>query len=478
MLDLYSSKRPIIVSIVSTKSGMGKTTLIEELIKKFKNKGYKVGALKHDAHKFEIDKEGKDSWRFTKAGAGDVVIASCEKLAMVKMLQKEKDIEEIISCFNNVDILFIEGFKKNNYPKIEVHRKGVDNNLLCKNKDFNLDTFIAVATDEKIEGILNLNLNNVECIADFIEKSFFIYNEAEEKVFLNYNKLNFKTLGAKVIKIDEEINKDFDELIVYEYPLTIFLNNKNIATLLCTPENIKELVVGFLKTKGYIEKIEDVYSVQIDEHDGIANVKAKKVNLVENKEYKEKIYLNSVDFIECTPVESNIALDYEKIYYFMEKNLNYSQVFKNTGGVHNVALADESDLIVAFEDVARHNALDKVIGYSLINYIYLKDKIIVLSGRVSLEMILKAAKLQIPIIISKSAPTNLSIQLAKKLNITLVGFVRGRRMNIYANEHRITYCICKSCKKLISTDAYKYGKLCIKCKRKLSAKKLNEINGF
>lgn len=476
MLDLYSNKRPTIISIVSTKSGMGKTTLIERLIKEFKNRGYKVGALKHDAHKFEIDKEGKDSWRFTNAGANDVVVASCEKLAMVKTLQKEKDIEEIISYFSNVDILFIEGFRENNYPKIEVHRKCVDDNLLCKNKDFNLDTFLAVATDEEIEGILNLNLNNVEAMTNLIEKSFF--NKKEKKIYLNNNKLNFKTLEVKVVKLDEKINKDFDELIVYEYPLTIFLNNKNIATLLCTPKNIKELIVGFLKTKGYIDKIEDVYSVQIDEHDGSTYVKAKDIKYNKNKIHTEKIYLNSMEFIECTPVEGNMILDYEKVYYFMEKNLNYSDVFKNTGGVHNVALADETDIIVAFEDVARHNALDKVIGYSLINYIYLKDKIVVLSGRVSLEMILKAAKLQIPIIISKSAPTNLAIQLAKKLNITLVGFVRGKRMNIYANEHRIAYCICESCNKLISSDAYKYEKLCVKCKRKLSAKRLTEINGF
>ena len=121
------------------------------------------------------------------------------------------------------------------------------------------------------------------------------------------------------------------------------------------------------------------------------------------------------------------------------KNLDYSNVFKETGGVHCVALCDRENILVINEDVARHNALDKVIGESLEKEIYLKDKIVILSGRVSLEMILKCAKLNIPIIISKSAPTSLSVALAKMLNITLVGFVRGNKMNIYSGDERIDY---------------------------------------
>ena len=107
--------------------------------------------------------------------------------------------------------------------------------------------------------------------------------------------------------------------------------------------------------------------------------------------------------------------------------------------MHCVALCDRENILVINEDVARHNALDKVIGESLEKEIYLKDKIVILSGRVSLEMILKCAKLNIPIIISKSDPTSLSVALAKMLNITLVGFVRGNKMNIYSGDERIDY---------------------------------------
>lgn len=174
MGNLYSDKKQkeVIISIIATKSGMGKTTLIEALIKIFKSRNYTIGVLKHDAHKFQIDKEGKDSYRFSEAGADNVIISSSEKLAMVQSLKKEKSMEEIISFFDDLNIVLIEGFKnKNNtYPKIEVYRKGIDNNLLCKNSDYAAYNFIAVASDEKLDvNIPVLNLNDPVSIADFIE---------------------------------------------------------------------------------------------------------------------------------------------------------------------------------------------------------------------------------------------------------------------------------------------------------------------
>jgi len=176
MENLYLNKKekPVIISIVATKSGMGKTTLVEALIKIFKSRNYTIGVIKHNAHKFQIDKEGKDSYRFTEAGADNVIISSSEKLAMVQLLKEEKPIEEIINLFGDLEIVLIEGFKnKNNtYPKIEVHRKGIDNNLLCKNSDYITSNFIAVASDENLDvNIPILNLNDAVSIADFIENN-------------------------------------------------------------------------------------------------------------------------------------------------------------------------------------------------------------------------------------------------------------------------------------------------------------------
>ncbi|NOW05466.1 formate dehydrogenase accessory sulfurtransferase FdhD [Clostridium beijerinckii] len=259
-----------------------------------------------------------------------------------------------------------------------------------------------------------------------------------------------KTLECKVFKIEDGICKaDVDELLVREYPLTIFLNGKKLATLLCSPENLKALSVGFLRTEGLINTSEDIISFNLNEEKGIVEVETKNKDTARESFFSKKIDLESIkdqsvdgidNFLEslnCKPVESDAKMNTEKIFEFMRTNLDYSDVFKNTGGVHCVALCDSNEMLVVYEDVARHNALDKVIGESLMKGIFLKDKAVILSGRVSLEMILKAAKLEIPIIISKSAPTSLSVALAKRLNITLVGFVRGNKMNIYANGYRI-----------------------------------------
>jgi len=261
-----------------------------------------------------------------------------------------------------------------------------------------------------------------------------------------------KTIACKVIKVVEDKSYDCDELLVCEYSLTIFLNKKRLATLLCSPEKLRELTLGFLRTERLITSLDDVLNFNLDEEKGTVEVETVNKDASRESFFSKKVDLESIkgtnttnvsgaqnflNEVNCEPVKSDICLDVNKIYAFMAEDLDYSVVFKTTGGVHCVALCDSQKIKVIAEDVARHNALDKVIGEALTKEIYLKDKIIILSGRVSLEMILKAAKLQIPVIISKSAPTSLSVALAKKVNITLVGFVRGNKMNIYSNAERI-----------------------------------------
>ena len=114
-----------IVSIVA-KSGTGKTTLLEKLITEMKQRGYRVGAVKHDAHSFDIDHEGKDSWRLTRAGADTMLITSPDKLAMIKQYAEEQEptlAETVAAYCDDLDIVLSEGFKKSATPKIEVHRR-------------------------------------------------------------------------------------------------------------------------------------------------------------------------------------------------------------------------------------------------------------------------------------------------------------------------------------------------------------------
>ncbi len=160
------------VSFVA-KSNTGKTTLLEGVIGELKQRGYTVGALKHDAHRFDIDHPGKDSHRLTAAGADTMLITSPEKCALVKRYPVPPPLEELLELyFSDVDIVLTEGFKLGPLPKIEVHRRERSATLLCRGEN-NDPTLIAVASDEPLVlDVPILDLNNIGAVTDFVENTF------------------------------------------------------------------------------------------------------------------------------------------------------------------------------------------------------------------------------------------------------------------------------------------------------------------
>jgi molybdopterin-guanine dinucleotide biosynthesis adapter protein len=159
-----------IISVVG-KSDSGKTTLLEKLIRELANRGYKVGSIKHDAHSFEIDHEGKDSWRHKKAGATITLISSPSKIAMVLDSDHDHTLTELRDKFiKDVDIVLTEGFKRESLPKIEVFRSEMRRELLCSEDD----NLIAIAGDPEAApvGVPIFDLNDPSRLADFIEKKF------------------------------------------------------------------------------------------------------------------------------------------------------------------------------------------------------------------------------------------------------------------------------------------------------------------
>lgn len=160
------------VSFVS-KSGTGKTTLLEKVIARLKERGYRVGAIKHDAHRFDIDHPGKDSHRLAAAGADTMLIASPEKLALVKKHVASPPIEELLATyFTDVDVVLTEGFKQSALPKLELHRRERSTTLICRGEEHD-PTLLAVASDEPLElDVPVLDLNDAEAVADFVEEKF------------------------------------------------------------------------------------------------------------------------------------------------------------------------------------------------------------------------------------------------------------------------------------------------------------------
>lgn len=158
-----------IVCIVG-RSGSGKTTLIEKLIPELKRSGYQVATIKHDTHGFEVDKEGKDSWRHKQAGAKLVIISSSKKIALIEDVERDSKLEELRQWFiKDADIILTEGYKRSPHPKIEVSRSELHPELLCTRED----NLIAIASDQKFDlGVPFFDLNDAKGLARLIEEKF------------------------------------------------------------------------------------------------------------------------------------------------------------------------------------------------------------------------------------------------------------------------------------------------------------------
>lgn len=183
------------VSIVG-KSGSGKTELIERLIIEFKKRGYRVATVKHSQSQIDIDKPGKDSWKFTQAGSEAVVATSPDRLLFTRSLEHEPKIEEIMRTIgSNFDLVLIEGFRKGKAPKIEVHRKELGGELLCP-----VTMLSAIVTDESLPlDVPQFPPDDTQAIADFIEEKIILQANGDASLFVNGKQIFIKQFIKDVI---------------------------------------------------------------------------------------------------------------------------------------------------------------------------------------------------------------------------------------------------------------------------------------
>ncbi len=226
-----------------------------------------------------------------------------------------------------------------------------------------------------------------------------------------------------ISQVSGEGKRGVTDSVVMELPLTIVLNNREVATLPCSPISLNYLAVGFLFSEGLIASKDDIREIKVDGKGSTVRVEAKRV---------------SPSYTPAqSKVESDIKISAAEVFALVDEFVQRSVLFKETGGVHSAALCDTKSILVFSEDIGRHNAIEKVFGECLLKDIPTVGRLLVTSGRVSSEILLKVAKRDIPLLVSKSAPTNMGVKLARDLGITLIGFARGRKMNIYANEWRV-----------------------------------------
>lgn len=238
-----------------------------------------------------------------------------------------------------------------------------------------------------------------------------------------------------------------NDFIVREYPLTIFINGIEIVTLVCSPSNLKELVFGFLLSEGLIKDSPEEINIEIQEKEGFVNIKADFPIMNTNNFLRRNIasccgkgraglfFINDARQVKAVSSGGKFLAD--NLLQLMNTMETQAELFRLTGGVHCSALGDES-IIYIFDDIGRHNAVDKILGAAILNKVRTEDKVLLLSGRISSEIVIKAARAEIPLILSCAAPTDLAVDLAEELNITIVGFARENRFNIYSHSLRVS----------------------------------------
>lgn len=231
-----------------------------------------------------------------------------------------------------------------------------------------------------------------------------------------------------------------------EVPLTLVLDGEELATLLCSPADLKELACGFLFASGLINSAADIKNLTVDERKWTAFADLASPSALGATAFKRlytsgcgrgTLYYSIAALASRKKVASELALSPEAVTALAAALHRRAAVYLETGGVHGAALAGPRGIELFREDIGRHNALDKVIGARLLAGGNFRDAVLLSSGRVSSEVLVKAGRCGIPVIIARGAPTSQAIKLAREAGVTLIGFARGNRFNVYSGAERI-----------------------------------------
>jgi FdhD protein len=252
---------------------------------------------------------------------------------------------------------------------------------------------------------------------------------------------SIKTL--KILSANAKSMVASSDQVIREVALCVNLNGKPLANIACAGNYLDELAIGFLKSERIIAGLDEIAEIEVAAQENSVNIILKN-----RKDFSETLVKNiassgargksvSVDLFSPlkVPVEFNIKT--KVALKLMEELLEKSVLHNETHGTHCSALAEHGKIVALREDIGRHNTIDMLGGYALLQNINLSNAIILTTGRISSEIVYKVWNLGIPAIISHSAPTTKAIELLNKANIVLIGYVRGGKMNIYSQERRV-----------------------------------------
>lgn len=232
-----------------------------------------------------------------------------------------------------------------------------------------------------------------------------------------------------------------DEVIM-ERPLDIVVNGRRLVTIACTGHHLRELALGYLKSEGVITALDDIAGIAVSEEPPSISVTTVSAASAAPTDDGAVAIMSSgargksPDVI-AGPLASDLRFPASHALALMEALLSSSLLHKRTHGAHCSALADDRGIIVYRDDIGRHNTYDMLGGYALLEGMDLSDTIVVTTGRVSTEIVMKVYRMKMPVIISHAVPTSRALDLCRDAGITLIGYVRRGTMKIYAHEERV-----------------------------------------
>lgn len=406
----------------------GKTTTVTNIISELVRRGYSVGSVKGiHIDGFTMDSDSADTGKHKKAGA-DPVTARCHDETNI-MFGRRMNLREILRHYDN-DWVVIESHVDLNCPNVvtgltgEYPGEGRDKSLAEQVNDLTVACSGVVANElDEFRGIPVVNsLTDIDKLVDLIEAAY----EKSDGPAMPASEPELplvETNGFMRVKADGSREEGSDYMLL-ENSLEIFVNGLYAGTVPCTPQYMTELVLGWLRAEGFINSLQEVSSVDVSADGTRAEVtlvqlpgkaggrnRPVPVNPIPWK--KEWIFLLARDFEEIMPLR------------------------RETMAAHNCRLArgrgDDVEILFKCEDIGRHSAIDKVIGWAMRNGVDMKDCILFTSGRVSREMVKKVIRAGIPVMAGKGTISGRAVQLAKANSLTLIGYARQESLCIFTD---------------------------------------------
>ncbi len=248
----------------------------------------------------------------------------------------------------------------------------------------------------------------------------------------------------KIVRVVQGQSEQAERKVVEEYPLRLRVNGRELATLVCSPHQLNFLLAGFFQLQGFINSLDDILSMGVCADFGLAELRIRtelpaRLQPTLTSGCGTGIAFNLPQNLLDVSQQRVRSYRSEGLFRLMKELQGLTEQYRSHGGIHSAAIGDADGLLLYAEDIGRHNTLDRLAGEALFKEIKLQDKMLVTSGRVSTEMVAKAARIGIGLVASRTSPTDKAIELCEQAGITLVGYLRGSSMEIYSHPQQLQF---------------------------------------